>query len=157
VASTRTGESVPSADYNGDGRVSYAEAHGFAKVDEDTMDWPISTSESWLQNQATQTDISSISQKPIASFLLTARPEQQYVVESLTAKANFDIERSFQSNYATVTESQLEDDVYSAYVVRLLMELVNIGMEQRIRNSSDEKAIADLDRLIKCESGSWQS
>lgn len=152
----RTGKSVPSADYNGDGRVSYAEAHGFAKVDEDTMDWPISTSESWLQNQATEADISSISQQPIASFLLTARPEQQYVVGSLTAKANFDLDRSFQSSYATLTESQLEDEVYSAYVARLLMELVNIGMEQKIRNSGDQPAIADLDRLIKCESGSWQ-
>jgi hypothetical protein len=45
----RTGKPVPSADYDGDGKVSYAEAHAFAKVDEYTTDLPISTSETWLQ------------------------------------------------------------------------------------------------------------
>lgn len=153
---SRTGESVASADYNRDGRVSYREAHGFAKVDEETMDWPISTSESWLQNQASEADVELISQRPIASFLSTARPEQRYVLESLTAKVNFDPEKSFQRNYATLSESQLENDVFSAYVARLIMELVNIGMEETIRDRGDRAAIADLDRLLKCESGSWQ-
>ena len=153
---TRTGESVASADYNQDGRVSYAEAHGFAKVDEKTMDWPISTSEAWLQNQASEADVALMSQEPIASFLSTARPEQRYVVESLTAKLNFDPDASFQSNYATLTESQLENQVYSAYVMRLMMELVNISMERKLRDRGDQIAIAELERLLKCESGSWQ-
>lgn len=43
----RVGKSVSSADYNKDGRVSYMEAHAFAKVDEKTTDLPISTSETW--------------------------------------------------------------------------------------------------------------
>ncbi len=47
----RTGQRVASANYNRDGRVSYAEAHAFAKVDEQSTDLPVSTLEVWLQEQ----------------------------------------------------------------------------------------------------------
>ena len=50
----RTGKTVASSDYNKDGRVSYAEAHAFAKVDEKSIDLPISTSEAWLQSKASK-------------------------------------------------------------------------------------------------------
>ncbi len=56
----------------------------------------------------------------------------------------------------TLTKSQLEDQVYSAYVMRLKLELVNISMERKIRDRGDQIAIADLERLLKCQSGSWQ-
>ncbi|HEY9888178.1 MAG TPA: hypothetical protein V6D02_07235, partial [Candidatus Obscuribacterales bacterium] len=52
----RVGNPVPSADYDNNGTVSFAEAHAFAKVDEATPDWPISTAEAWLQRQATTAD-----------------------------------------------------------------------------------------------------
>lgn len=45
----RVGRPVPSADYNGDGRVSLAEAHAYAVGTQDTVDVPMKTSEFYLE------------------------------------------------------------------------------------------------------------
>lgn len=152
----RIGQSVASADYNKDGRISYAEAHAFAKVDERSTDWPISTSEAWLQSQADKLTQQTILSKPIAEVLQTARPEQSYAVNAIAKIFNFNIQKSFLANIQAVERSQIASEEQKAYVIRLGMELTNIGMEQEIRSSQNSKAIATLDKLIKCESSSWQ-
>lgn len=153
---SRTGEVVPSADYNKDGKVSYAEAHSFAKIDEQTSDLPVSTSEVWLQRQASEEQKAQILQKPIAQILKTARPEQQYVVNALLQKFGFDRDNSYPSNLQKTSDRALSE-VETAYLTRLRMELTNIAIEQQIRASRDREAIAILDRLIECEGGFWQS
>ena len=67
----RIGKAVNSADYNKDGRVAYAEAHAFAKVDEESIDLPISTSEAWLQRQFSQQQQTAILSQPISKILQT--------------------------------------------------------------------------------------
>lgn len=153
----RIGEPVASADYNQDGKVSFAEAHAFAKVDEKTMDWPISTSEAWLQKQYSLQD-QEITTKPIVSFLTEARPEQQYVIKSLSKLANFDLNKSYVENALELSELEIDSltDIDQAYLVRLKMELINIVVEANIRASGNQKAIATLARLLECESSSWQ-
>ncbi len=64
-----TGKAVTSADYNKDGRVAYAEAHAFAKVDEKSIDLPISTSEAWLQNKFSPKQQKTILSQPISQIL----------------------------------------------------------------------------------------
>jgi hypothetical protein len=49
----RTGESVPPPDYNGDGRVSLAEAHAYALIESDTIDISIKTSDTFLRQYST--------------------------------------------------------------------------------------------------------
>ncbi len=154
---SRTGETVSSADYNRDGRVSYAEAHAFAKVDEKSTDWPISTSEAWLQKRASDQERDFFLNQPIKQILPTARPEQRYVVESIVKIFKFDLEKSSMENFKTMSKTEIERDEQQAYLVRLNMELINIGMEKNIRAAGKQKEIAILDRLIKCESGSWGS
>jgi hypothetical protein len=47
---TRTGEEVkPTPDYDGDGRVSFAEAHAYVQITSDTIDIPVSTSDNFLR------------------------------------------------------------------------------------------------------------
>lgn len=46
---SRTGEPIDSADYNGDGVVSFAEAHTYAVLESDTIDIPTRTSEAFLR------------------------------------------------------------------------------------------------------------
>jgi Peptidase C13 family len=177
----RLGKSVPSADYDGDSRVSYAEAHAFAKVDEHASDWPISTSEAWLQRQASRADRDRILAQPIDQLLETARPEQRFVVNKITTVAGIETKKSWQSNHPSLkiddegnssldspvqaffqqiglTPKQLsdnDDEIQQAYLMRLKMELINIGMEQRIRAKANSEAVAILDRLIDCEHRSW--
>lgn len=153
---SRTGERVSSADYNQDGRVAYAEAHAFAKVDEETTDLPISTSEVWLQEQAAIAIQDEILNQPIQTTLATARPEQRYVVEALTRSFSFDLNRSFTENQVALQSRVAMGEVPLTYLERIRMELLNIGMEARIRASGDEGAIAILDRLLNCENGYWQ-
>jgi hypothetical protein len=148
----RTGKPVASADYNHDGRVSYAEAHAFAKVDEQSTDLPVSTLEVWLQEQAGSTQQQILSQ-PITAILATARPEQNYVVESLLRKYGLTSGKSFFKNAETISNKQLSEDD-QAYLIRLGMELVNIGAEKRIRDQGDADKIGIIDRLVKCEGGS---
>jgi hypothetical protein len=151
----RVGEKVASADYNRDGKVSYAEAHAFAKVDNKTMDLPVSTSEVWLQEMAGENGKQKIWNQGISNLLSTARPEQKYVVNFIVNRFNFDPQKSYLENGNGLREEILENEVEMAYVLRLGMELVNISMEREIRQGFDGNAQAILDRLIECEGGSW--
>ncbi len=155
----RTGQPVPSADYDRDGQVSYAEAHAFAKVDEATTDWPISTVEAWLQRQLSDEDRVSLLAQPMADLIAIARPEQQYVIRSLAAKLNFDPALSYQTNRAS-TPRPAPNTVRQAYHQRLQMELANIASEQKIRqaqlSTGDPEQVEILEKILKCEAGSWQ-
>ncbi len=151
----RIGQRVASADYNQDGRVSYLEAHAFAKVDEQAADLPISTSESWLQSQLSETATASLlDRQSLSKLLATARPEQRFVVQSLAKRLNFDPSKSYATNQAQIEQSVTEDELKSTYLARLKMELMNIALEQQLRTSKNARKIAILDRLLNCESGS---
>ncbi len=148
----RIGQPVASADYDQNGKVSYAEAHAFAKVDEETTDWPISTSEAWLQKQASTAEVEGILSQPIADWQAMARPEQQYVISALSEKLKFDTRLSYAENQVTVPEA---DTVEEAYHMRLKMELTNVGTAALIRDNQSPEPIAILEKIIACEAGSW--
>jgi hypothetical protein len=159
----RIGQRVASADYNQDGRVSYLEAHAFAKVDEQAADLPISTSESWLQSQLSESATAKLlDEQSLSKLLATARPEQRFVVQSLATQLNFDRSKSYRDNDerearhqgGRVEPSVTENELKSTYLSRLKMELINIAIEQQLRTSKNTQKIAILDRLLNCESGS---
>ena len=152
----RIGEVVASADYNQDGRVSYSEAHAFAKVDKKTPDLPVSTSEVWLQQKATEEDLEVVLKTPILDLERKARPQQKYVITSLVNLFQLDPKKSYIENIEALESYQLATDAQRAYKIRLLMELLNIKMEDKIRRSNEQSEIAILDRLIDCESSSWK-
>ncbi|WP_145245821.1 hypothetical protein [Aeoliella mucimassa] len=47
---TRTGEESIAADYNEDGKVSFAEAHAYAIIESETLDIPVRTSDAFLRH-----------------------------------------------------------------------------------------------------------
>lgn len=151
----RVGQPVATADYDQNGEVSFAEAHAFAKVDEETADWPISTAEAWLQRQASDDDIEAILARPIQHWQRLARPEQRHVIASLTAKLDYDSTRSLTANLAAAARSLPPNSVPRAYRQRLQMELINVAMTQKIRTSGDGAAIATLEKLLTCEASTW--
>ncbi len=153
---SRTGQKVASADYNKDGRVSYSEAHGFAKVDEKTTDLPVSTSEVWLQQKASEEDINQLLNTPITELEKVANPQQKYVINSLVKILGFDVQKSYLEILETINPYERTTQVEQAYRVRLLMELLNVRMEQKVRQINNQEEIAILDRLINCESSSWK-
>ncbi len=51
---TRTGERIESADYDGNGQVSFAEAHAYAIIESDTIDVPVRTTGALLQRYSRQ-------------------------------------------------------------------------------------------------------
>jgi hypothetical protein len=154
---SRTNKAVASADYDSNGKVSYKEAHAFAKIDDMTTDLPISTSEAWLQNQASEQNKYAIFSKPMDKLLVTASPDQRYVVNSLLKTFNISSDLSFRnSKYFLAKSKKMEPEVQQAFLTRLQMELINIGMEERIRTSQNQASINILKRLIKCESASWK-
>lgn len=154
---SRIGQPVASADYNRDGRVGYNEAHAFAKVDEQGIDLPLSTSEAWLRRRVNDKAEQTILSQPIDRLLSSARPEQQYVVNTLSKRFAFNPRESFVQNYNRMDESRISEDFEQAYLARLYFELLNIGAEQQLRATKNQKQIAVLDRLLRCESGSWNS
>ncbi len=153
----RVGQPVASADYDKDGRVSFREAHAFAKVDEKAEDLPLSTSESWLRDRMAVSDMESTMTTSLAAVLASARPEQKYVVETIAQEFGFDRSRSFTANVDAVPLTRRLDELAKTNLTRLQLELINIAAEQAIRQGNDQAAIAILDRLLQCENGSWQS
>ncbi|MGA9381105.1 MAG: C13 family peptidase, partial [Phormidium sp.] len=114
---SRTGKTVTSADYNKDGRVSFAEAHAFAKIDQENIDFPLSTSESWLQNQANKKTQEIILAQSINATLATARPEQKYVVNSIIKMFKFNREKSFRENQRTIWRGKVKTEEQEAYLM----------------------------------------
>ncbi|MBD2102953.1 caspase family protein [Leptolyngbya sp. FACHB-261] len=152
---SRTGEPVTSADYNDDRRVSYAEAHAFAKVDEQTTDLPVSTSEVWLQRQGTERERQAILNQPIASLVQAARPEQAYVLRSLSSGFGLDSRQSFTDNLQKLNRQKISTEVQRARLTRLQMELLNVGLAQKIRRTGTQTQKATLEQLTRCEGQSW--
>ncbi|MEM8806692.1 MAG: Caspase domain-containing protein [Cyanobacteria bacterium P01_G01_bin.38] len=147
----RTGQPVASADYNQDGRVAYAEAHAFAKVDEVTTDWPISTVEAWLQRQVTPPDEIAILDQPMATWIQVASPERRYVLEALSQQLALDQNQSYAAQY----QPPETNTVTEAYWMRLKMELINVAMTKQILEAGSVEKIGVLEKLINCEAGSW--
>lgn len=152
----RTGEKAPSADYNQDGRISYIEAHAFAKVDNESIDLPLSTSENWLRQQASEAEIQEILKQPIATVMKTARPEQVYVINQLMERFEWNHLKSYLENLEDSDSEKLEDDLEETFAVRLMLELVNVGIEDKIRQRNKPEDLSILNRLLECEQGSWQ-
>jgi hypothetical protein len=150
----RTGKAVASADHDGDGRVSYAEAHAFAKVDDESTDLPISTSEAWLQRRARWQHRRRVVTTSIQEVMRTGRPEQRYVVESLVRKLGLRPELSLSDNFKSM---KLETEESAAFAERLYMELLNIGLQETLRASESPQALAVFERLLQCERGSWDT
>ncbi|MEQ9001714.1 MAG: Caspase domain-containing protein [Coleofasciculus sp. B1-GNL1-01] len=153
----RTGKAVPSADYNQDGKVSYAEAHAFAKVDDKSLDRPVSTSEVWLETFASQPEIKEVFGRPLVQLLKMARPERRYVVESWVKTFEFNLEKSFIENVGQLRETEEFDTLQNTYLTRLSRELIYIAMEEKIRRFQNQETIAILERLLECEGGSWEA
>jgi hypothetical protein len=149
----RVGQAVASADYDQDGRVSFSEAHGFAKVDEQASDLPLSTSEAWLRDGFD--DAAAVMERPIAPVVATARPEQAYVVRELAQGFELDVQRSFMANIEALPITRQLSEWDKTRLTRLQLELINIAAEQAVRQRGDRAELAILDRLLKCESGSW--
>ena len=152
----RTGNPVSSADYNQDGDISYAEAHAFAKVDEATTDWPISTVEAWLQRPLRSSTQKGFLVQPMSNWVAIARPEQQYVIQSLANKLNFSLSQSYLRNELSQA-APAPNTVEEAYRKRLEMELLNVAAEARLRQNNDLNQIKILERLIRCEAGLWKA
>lgn len=151
----RTGNPVASADYNQDGKVAYAEAHAFAKVDEETTDWPISTAEAWLQRQVTKGEVEEILSEPIANWRAIARPDQQYVIDRLTTRLKFDPDFSYSKNQSLGPTPE-PDTLSEAYHMRLKMELTNVGAETIIRDRQQAEPIKILNQITQCEASTLQ-
>ncbi len=151
----RIGNPVSSADYNQDNKVSYAEAHAFAKVDEETTDWPISTVEAWLQRQVSESKAEEMLSVPIEELIVIARPEQQYVITELSKLVGFDPRLAYTDSYSSGLPPEPET-VAEAYQMRLQMELINVSAERSIRDSQDSAQIAILNKILRCEAGSWK-
>ena len=85
---TRSGESIPTPDYNGDGAVSFDEAHAYVLLTSDTVDIPTKTSGAFLQHYSKTKDngwpnlINSDS--PYEEFLKLASPADRAVLDGLS-------------------------------------------------------------------------
>ncbi|MDA0267933.1 MAG: Caspase domain-containing protein [Cyanobacteria bacterium] len=150
----RVGNRVPSADYDQDGQITFAEAHAFAKVDEVTPDWPISTSEAWLQRQASEAEVLDILAQPIETWYDLARPEQRHVIDGLSDRLGYDRDRSLIDNTPFSSRAGVHQ-VQRAYHMRLRMELINVAVERRLRSDNDFDALSILGKLLACEAGTW--
>jgi hypothetical protein len=152
----RVGKPVASADYNRDGRVSFAEAHAFAKVDEQAADLPISTSEAWLRDRLSAAAIATVLDQPIEGILTSARSEQKYVVTALAKKHQWNLSKSYNQNYSKLLRLIKRDEQEKTYLERLRLEIINIAAEDQLRQRQNPGELAVIDRLVQCESGFWQ-
>ncbi len=93
---TRGGAPITTADYDGDGAVSFAEAHAYAVIESDTIDIPICTSGEFLRHysvlnrQESKVESSDLMEVTgsLEVFAKRARPEQRAVLLNLSRALN---------------------------------------------------------------------
>lgn len=90
---TRTGRFVPAPDFNGDGRVSFAEAHAHVQIDSDTIDIPIKTSDAFLRSASKlpppgQEDLLA-ADAPYETLSAAASPLDRVVLDGLSTQLGF--------------------------------------------------------------------
>ncbi|MCX5961912.1 MAG: Caspase domain-containing protein [Cyanobacteria bacterium] len=148
----RVGKKVSSADYDEDGRISFREAHAFAKIDEQAQDLPVSTLEVWLQERLNEADRKSILSIPTAEIIKQGRPEQVMVVRSLSRSLGYDQQKSDRANRSALkSNSSLDSSLKQTYSERITMELLNIMAEKKVKQSGKANWIAILEKLLNCE------
>ncbi len=153
---SRTGQRVDSADYDHDQRVSFREAHAFAKIDERASDIPVSTVEVWLQENLSNRDRAITLSRPIREILKTARPEQRQVVRSLAQKLEYDLGKSHRLNLNNNQRDRKNRfEIDGVFAERLELELINIVAEKTIRAGGNAESIAILEKLLNCEGRSF--
>jgi hypothetical protein len=153
---SRTGQKVDRADYDRDDRISFREAHAFAKIDEKASDLPVSTLEVWLQENFSNRDRAITLSRPMRDILKTARPEQRQVVRTLAQRLEYDLGKSHRlnlNNNQRDRKSRFElDRIYSE---RIELELINIAAEKKVREGENPEVIALLEKLLNCEGRSF--
>lgn len=103
---TRDGKTLTDADYNHDGRISFAEAHSYAMIESDTIDVPVRTTEALLRKySALKSDMNDAletsnrdarkaggdgdlvdAEGALSKLAAACRPEQRAILEQLPAK-----------------------------------------------------------------------
>ena len=82
---TRTGKRVEGCDYDGDGRVSLAEAHAYVLLHSDTIDIPVTTSDAFLRQFSKDSGASLIAvESPYSELLEHATRLQAIALEGLS-------------------------------------------------------------------------
>ncbi len=153
---SRTGQKVDSADYDRDNRISFREAHAFAKIDEKASDLPVSTLEVWLQETIGDRDRAMTLSRPMRDILKSARPEQRQVVRSLAQRLEYDLGKSYRLNLGNNQRDRKNRfELDRTFAERLELELINIVAEKKVREGGDVKAIALLEKLLRCEGRSF--
>jgi hypothetical protein len=101
---SRDGKTVNSADYNADGRVSFAEAHAYAMIECDTIDVPVRTGGAFLrqyselgpparsrtatdsENDTRPDDAFAVLKGPLSGLVEIARPDQAAILRELPTR-----------------------------------------------------------------------
>ena len=86
----RTGQPVPTPDYDRDGRVSFAEAHAYAQIASDTIDIPLATSDVFLR-QFSSASLENphglvTADDPFDQLRDRATPAQAAILDALSAR-----------------------------------------------------------------------
>jgi hypothetical protein len=86
----RTGQTVQRPDYDGDGKVTLAEAHAYVQITSDTIDIPLATSDIFLRScskigSKDKPDLVS-AEMDVEELLESATPGQKAVIEQLSAQ-----------------------------------------------------------------------
>lgn len=84
---TRTGKKVPPPDYDGDGKVSLAEAHAYTAIHSDTIDIPMKTSDAFLRKYSKTTGANDLlaADADYDDLLAAAGKPDAAVLEGLSA------------------------------------------------------------------------
>ena len=88
---SRTGQTVAPPDYDGNGRVSFAEAHAYTVLESDTIDIPVKTSDAFLRAfskskpDKKKPDLLTVD-SPYDALLAAASPVDRAVLEGLSSQ-----------------------------------------------------------------------
>ncbi|MFP6855469.1 MAG: hypothetical protein VB980_06770, partial [Opitutales bacterium] len=99
---TRLGANLEKPDYNGDGKISYVEAHAHVIISSETIDIPVKTSDAFLRHYSKNARPKDADSPPEAwvdpeqrykDILKEANPEDRAVLEALSIKLKLKAEK----------------------------------------------------------------
>ncbi|MEX0867418.1 MAG: hypothetical protein WD030_08660, partial [Pirellulales bacterium] len=117
---SRLGDSIEQPDYDGDGRVSFEDAHAYALIHSNTIDVSIKTSDRFLRAKSKLRDKDHeellSADSPYSELLAIGRPAERAVLEQLSAELELSGDRRAEA--ALEAKKKLEADKKKAEAER---------------------------------------
>lgn len=154
TGTSRTGQRITGADYDGNGWVGMDEAFAWALVEQETEDVPVSTSDAFLRKYVDKPDEETMDVR-YSAILSWSTPAQRAALEGMSLKLGLTGEQRLRTAYDAqfgARRNRAESENLRAHRLRFIRAAKSVVLARSLVDSNDRRLVARWQRLRALES-----